>query len=163
MSRRKPKKKIRVIYQSAGPLPQRIAHLYAGQLLVFTDASHQWHGGLAAVLFSSPEAEPIIETRTVPALGSNTLELHAVLFGLLQAEIHFPESPLTVFSDNLDAVNALKQAKTNGVQNLDALPAEFSLSIIEMVLSRAEFRWVKGHSYCRGNTLADLHAGNAAC
>ena len=162
MPRKKPKKK-RVIYQSIGPLPARIEGRYVGQLLVFTDASNQRHGGLAAVLFDPEATEPLVEVCTIPSMGSNELELQALLFGLFQAERHFPARPLTLFSDNIDAVNRLLRAKALGIQQDEGLKAAFPGLNIDLALTMADFCWIKGHSFCRGNTLADMHAREAAC
>lgn len=162
MPRRKPKKK-RLIYQSIGPLPARIEGRYAGQLLVFTDASKQKHGGLAALMFDPEVTEPLVETCSIPVMESNALELQALLFGLFQAERHFPARPLTVFSDNIDAVNRLLRAKKLGIKQDEGLKAVFPDLNIDLALTIADFRWIKGHSSCRGNTLADMHAREAAC
>ncbi len=162
MPRRKPKRK-HVIYQSIGPLPARIEGQYVGRLLVFTDASKQKHGGLAALMFDPEASEPLVETCSIPVMESNALELHALLFGLYQAERHFPARPLTVFSDNIDAVNRLLRAKELGIEQDEGLNAVFPDLNIDQALTMADFRWIKGHSSCRGNTLADFYAREAAC
>lgn len=163
MPRRKAKIKARTITQSLGPLPLRIADNFLEQLLVFTDASQLRTGGMAAVLFSDSDAEPIIETRSVDGLGSNELELLAVLFGLLKAQMYFPIRKLTLFSDNIDAVNRMKRAKIKGIEQDPELSVLMPGLEMLAALDRADFCWIKGHSYCRGNTLADQYAREAAC
>jgi ribonuclease HI len=162
MARKRKKKTIRVIYQSLGPLPIRLADQYAGQALVFSDASAKRHGGLAAVLFSNPEAEAIIATQTVPLDASNSLEFQAALFALSQASLHFSGRPFALFTDNLDAAERLKRAKLLGLAQDAELTRNLSQLGISDVFALATIGWVKGHSSCRGNTLADQYAGEAA-
>lgn len=162
MPRRRKKKIVRVIHQSVGPLPLRLMPRFAGYLLVFSDASQKSHGGLAAVLFDDPESTALVSTRTVPVVGSNELELQAVLFGLEQALQHFPGRQLALFSDNQDAVSRLVRAKTQGAAQDPALQQLLAEHGVAATLENASFCWIKGHSSCRGNTLADLHAAEAA-
>ena len=162
MPRRRKKKIVRVIHPSTGPLPLQLAPLYAGRLLAFSDASQKRHGGLAAVLFDTPDSEALVKTRTVGVVGSNELELQASLFALEQAHQHFPGRPLALFSDNQDAVIRLNRGKTQGLEQDPELLqylAEFDLLD---TLANASICWIKGHSSCRGNILADLHAVIAA-
>lgn len=162
MPRRRKKKIVRVIHQSAGPLPLRLMPHFVGYLLVFSDASQKSHGGLAAVLFDDPESIALVRTRTVPVVGSNELELQAVLFGLELAQQHFPGRQLALFSDNQDAVNRLVRAKTQGAAQDPALQKLLAEHGVAAMLENASFCWVKGHASCRGNSLADLHAAEAA-
>jgi len=163
MKPKKPKKKnVHEITQSTGPLPLKIAGQYDGLLLVFSDASAKGHGGLAAVLFDEPESEPIVVTRTVPSIGSNEMELQAALFGLLQAERLFPHRQLALFTDNSDAAIRLIRAKEQGLDQDQALAHLLPALDIRKSLAQASIRWIKGHSSCRGNTLADTYARNAA-
>ena len=162
MPRRRKKKIARTLYPSPGPLPQRLAEPFAGGLLVFSDASQRRHGGLAAVLFADQAGEPLVSTRTVPLLGSNELELQAALFALAEAERHFSGRPLSLFSDNLDAVSRLNRAATLGLEQDPGLAALCAELGVAATLARAGFRWVRGHATCRGNLLADQHAAQAA-
>lgn len=162
MPRRRKKKIVRIIHQSAGPLPLRLASQFDGCLLVFSDASQKRHGGLAAVLFDDPESTPLISTRTVPVIGSNELELQAALFGLEQAQQHFPDRQFALFSDNQDAVTRLNRARTLGTTQDPELVQLLAEHGITTALANATICWIKGHSTCRGNTLADLHAAEAA-
>ncbi len=162
MPRRRKKKTVRIIYPSAGPLPLRLAARYAGVLLVFSDASAKRHGGLAAVLFDTAESEAVISTQTVPIVGSNELELQAALFALTQAEQHFPGRPLALFSDNQDAVIRLTRTQEKGSTQDPELSQMLSERGIALLLDHATIYWIKGHSSCRGNMLADLHAAEAA-
>lgn len=162
MPRRRKKKPVRIIHQSAGPLPLRLAARFADQLLVFSDASQKRHGGLAAVLFAAPDAEPLIATRTVAPIGSNELELEAALFGLEQAQNHFPDQALTLFSDNLDTVTRLSRSRSLGLGQDLELAAMLAAREVTATLERAAFCWVQGHASCRGNALADQHAAAAA-
>jgi hypothetical protein len=91
------KKLVRVIHQSVGPLPLRLAAQYASHLLVFSDASQKRHGGLAVVLFDSPDSEARVVTQTVPIIGSNELELQAAVFALGEAQRQFPSGDLPSF------------------------------------------------------------------
>lgn len=162
MPRRRKKKIVRVIHQSAGPLPLRLAGRFVGCRLIFSDASQKRHGGLAAVLFDDPESAPLVATRSVALAGSNELELQAALFGLEQAHRHFPGQPVALFSDNQDAVVRLGRAKAEGLGQDPALARMLMDMEIASVLDQASVCWVQGHSGCRGNTLADMHAREAA-
>lgn len=162
MSRKRKKKIIRVIYQSIAPLPVRIAERYLGQLLVFSDASAKRHGGLAAVLFPDTESEAIVATQTVALDDSNALEFQAALFAISQAWRNFPGLPFALFTDNLDCAERLKRAKKMGLdQDLELAQILNRLGITD-AFAQASFCWVKGHASCRGNTLADQYAGEAA-
>ena len=162
MAKRRKKKTVRVIYQSLGPLPVRLAEQYAGLPLVFSDASAKRHGGLAAVLFCDPNAEAIITTQTVPLDASNALEFQAALFALAQAWINFPGRPFTLFTDNRDAADRLQRAKVEGVAQDAELAHSLNQRGIADAFAHASISWVKGHASCRGNTLADQHAAEAA-
>jgi ribonuclease HI len=162
MAKRRKKKVVRIIYQSPGPLPARIAEQYAGLALVFSDASARRNGGLAVVLFSTPDAEAIIATQTVPLDASNALEFQAALFALLQACKHFPGQPFALFTDNRDAADRLQRAKIEGVaQDAELARRLTQLGIVD-AFAHASISWIKGHASCRGNTLADQHAAEAA-
>lgn len=100
--------------------------------------------------------------RTVPDVGSNELELMAALFGLEQAQQHFPSRKLALFSDNQDAVIRLNRAKLEGFNKDTELAGMFANSGISTLLSNVSITWVKGHATCLGNTLADFHACKAA-
>jgi ribonuclease HI len=162
MPRKRKKKAARTIHLSLGPLPLRIAGQFAGQLLVFSDASQNKHGGLAAVLFDTPDQPAVVATQTVPRVGSNELELQAALFGLARAQQHFPGRQCTLFSDNQDAANRLSRAKTHGLAQDPELAGMLAEWEITSTLAIADIRWIKGHSSCRGNALADQHAAEAA-
>jgi ribonuclease HI len=162
MPRRRKKKIARVIHPSAGPLPLRLAPLYAGQLLVFSDASLKRHGALAAILFATPDSEALVRTRTVAIIGSNELELQAALFALEQASELYPGRPLALFSDNQDAVSRLNRGKTRGLEQDPELRCMLGQLDLVETLAIAAVCWIKGHSSCRGNILADLHAAEAA-
>lgn len=162
MPRRRKKKPVRIIHPSAGPLPLRLAARFVDQLLVFSDASQKRHGGLAAVLFADPDAEPLVATRTVAPIGSNELELEAALFGLEQAREHFPGQALTLFSDNLDTVTRLSRSRSLGLGQDPELAGMLAAQDLTTTLERSAFCWVQGHASCRGNALADQHAAAAA-
>jgi ribonuclease HI len=162
MANRRKKKTVRIIYQSPGPLPARIAEQYAGQPLVFSDASARRNGGLAAVLFNSPDAEAIIATQTVPLDGSNALEFQAVLFALAQASINFPGQPFALFTDNRDAADRLQRAKIQGLVQDAELAQRLNQQGTTDAFAHASICWIKSHASCRGNTLADQHAAEAA-
>lgn len=162
MSRKRKKKTVPVIHLSPGPLPLRIAGQFAGQLLVFSDASQNKHGGLAAVLFDDADQPPLVATRTLPPIGSNELELQAALFALAQVQQHFPGRQCTLFSDNQDAASRLNRAKTHGLAQDPELARMLAEQEIAATLALADIRWIKGHSSCRGNALADQHAAEAA-
>jgi ribonuclease HI len=162
MPRRRKKKTVRIIHPSVSPLPLRLAPLYAGHLQVFSDASQKRHGGLAAILFATPDSEAIARTRTVAITGSNELELQAAFFALEQARLLFPGQPLALFLDNQDAVSRLNRGKTQGLdQDAELLHMLGALDLIE-TLANASICWIKGHGSCRGNILADQHAAEAA-
>lgn len=162
MARRRKLKIVRVIHLSVGPLPAQLAARFAGQLLVFSDASRRHHGGLAAVMFDDHDGEPLIATRTVPLDGSNELELAAALFALEEAARQFPGRQIALFTDNSDAVVRLTRAATFGLAQDVALQAMCSAPGVASTLVGAAFCWVRGHSTCRGNALADQHAAVAA-
>lgn len=143
-------------------MPLKLTGQYDGLLLVFCDASIKTHGGLAVVLFGEPDNEPIVVTRTVPSIGSNEMELQAALLGLLQAEQLFPDRQLALFTDNSDAAIRLTRAKEQGLGQDQTLAQLLPALDIKKSLAQASFRWIKGHSSCRGNTLADKYARNAA-
>jgi ribonuclease HI len=162
MAKRRKKKVVRIIYQSPGPLPQHIAEQYEGLALVFSDASAKRNGGIAAVLFSTPDAEAIIATQSVPLDGSNALEFQAVLFALSQASINFPGQKFALFTDNRDAADRLQRAKIQGLAQDAELTQKLNQLGITDAFAHASISWVKGHATCRGNTLADQHAAEAA-
>jgi ribonuclease HI len=162
MAKRRKKKVERIIHLSPGPLPPRLAERHTGCRLVFSDASQLRHGGLAAVLFADADAEALVATRSVPAIGSNELELQAALFALEQANRHFPGQPAALFSDNLDAVTRLGRAKALGSARESTLAERFPGTDIDALLLMVDVCWIPGHGRCRGNALADLHARSAA-
>lgn len=162
MAGRRKRKIVRAIHPSAGPLPLKLAARFAGQLLVFSDASRRRHGGLAAVLFDDHDGEPLIATRTVALDGSNELELAAVLFALEEVARRFPGRAPAIFSDNSDAVARLSRAATLGLAQDAALAVLCGAPGVAAALAGASFCWVRGHGTCRGNTLADRHAAAAA-
>lgn len=156
MAKRKRKKAEPLTHLSAGPLPQRLMPQFVGLPLVFTDASRLRHGGLAAVLYMTADAEPLLEQRSVPLDGSNELELAAALFGLEQAALKLPNRRFALFSDNMDAITRLIRAQTLGTAQ------DATLGDIASSLTWASFHWIKGHGRCRGNALADAQARIAA-
>ncbi|MGE5471464.1 MAG: RNase H family protein [Bacteroidota bacterium] len=162
MARRRKKKIAPIVPPSAGPLPERLAARFAGQVLVFSDASLKRHGGLAAVLFDAPDGTPRVTTRTVAPDGSNELELQAALFALAEARHRFPGRQLALFSDNQDAVLRLQRAQMHGVAQDPLLAALPTRDAIAAALTGVAICWIKGHSSCRGNALADQHAAEAA-
>ena len=162
MAKKRKKISVRIIYQSLGPLPIRLSEQYVGLPLVFSDASAKRHGGLAAVMFGDPNAEPVVAIQTVPLDASNALEFQAALFALSKAYIQFAGKPFALFSDNLDAVERLKRAKALGLSEDAELGHGLSQLGISDALALASICWVKGHSTCRGNTLADQYAAKAA-
>lgn len=162
MPKRRKKKTVRVIHPSASPLPVRLAPLYAGHVQVFSDASQKRHGGLAAVLFATPDCEALVRTRTVAVIGSNELELQATLFALEQARQIFPDQAIALFSDNQDAVSRLNRGKTQGLDQDPALQEMLAALDLVDTLAHASICWIKGHGSCRGNILADQHAAEAA-
>ncbi len=153
MARRRKKKIIRPVYLSADPLPLKLAAQFAGLLQVFSDASQGRHGGLAAVLFDAPGAEPLISKRTVALTGSNELEFQAAVFALQEALRCYPGRPLALFSDNSNAIERLKCAQ------ISASEADAAL---RPLLGGVTLCWIKGHATCRGNALADRCAVEAA-
>lgn len=161
MAQKHRKKPARIRHLSSTPLPAKLQAQYTG-LLVFSDASRKYCGGLAAVLFATPEAAPHTASLSVPLYGSNELELTALLFGLRQADLHFPGTPLTLFSDNSDAVERINRAKTQGIDQDPLLEAQYGGPDLATLLERSTIRWIKGHAACRGNALADELAGLAA-
>jgi ribonuclease HI len=162
MPKRRKKKTVRIIFQSAGPLPAKFGDQYAGKVLVFSDASRKEQGGLAAILFADTEAPPIVKRLGVPLAGSNELEFQAAVFALSQAALNFPGRELALFSDNQDAVTRLSRAKAQGLAQDPALSGMLLERNMPLALDHAAIRWIKGHSSCRGNTLADCHAAEAA-
>ena len=162
MSKRRKKKIVRVIHPSPGALPRRLVDEYAGCRLVFSDASLQRHGGLAAVLFADNAGEPQVATCRVAPVGSNELELQAALFALAEAEKHFSGEALALFSDNQPAVIRLSQAWAEGTEGDPELAGLLAAQCIAPGRVSARFRWVPGHAGCRGNLLADAAARAAA-
>lgn len=165
MARRRQKKPVRVIPLSHGPLPRKFDGQFTTCPLVFSDASRQERGGLAAVIYTNADLTPQVLTRTVPAIGSNELELQAALMALDHMARHFPGQAFALFSDNLDTVNRLCRFKIQGLpdeaitahQAPDALPLALPLT-----LDRATIIWIPGHAACRGNAVADQQARLAA-
>jgi ribonuclease HI len=148
---------------------------YPGKLLVFTDASKKHQAAVAAVLFPDQAGEPVVAMQQMAMIGSNELEFQAVLYGLLQAQLSFPDRPLALFSDNQDAIARICRAKALGLEQdpalsgtalsgvFPALKTEQALSVaLSVALTLASFHWVKAHHYCRGNRLADEYAGQLA-
>lgn len=162
MPKRRKKKPLREPPLSTGPLPLRLSDRFAGQLLVFCDASRKQHGGLAAVIFAAADQLPIKASQTVPAIGSNELELQAALFAILQAARNFPGRQFALFTDNTDAAIRLTRAKELGLADDPDLAAMLPGSDLVSGLAHASIHWLKGHSTCRGNALADELAGLAA-
>lgn len=162
MPKRRKKKAARPQYLSAGPLPARMADQFVSHRLVFSDASRKRQGGLAAVLFAPPDGLPVIATRSVPLVGSNELELQAVLFAMEEARKYFPGELTALFSDNRDAVDRLCRAKENGL-NDDPELAHMLLQLdMDALPAATHFFWIRSHAICLGNVLADFHAGQAA-
>jgi ribonuclease HI len=161
---RRHKKKISAspTYVSLGALPDRLLNQVQDQRLIFTDASLQHHGGLAAVLFESNASEPEIVSATVPPLGSNQLEFQALLFGLTAGHRHFSGQPFVLFSDNHDAVVRIQTAISRGLQHDPGVSALAHSLGFPTVLESFSVRWIKSHATSRGNQLADLHARKAA-
>ena len=158
--RRKPEK---IVRPSPGPLPVRFGDRFAGQVLVFCDASRKRHGGLAVVIFADEDdSSPTALSRTVAATGSNELELQAVLFGLQQAAELFPGRRLALFTDNSDAATCLNRAREHGISSDPVLAGMLPDGEIASLLEHASIHWLKGHATCRGNILADELAGMAA-
>lgn len=151
-----------VVHLSPGPLPVRYGERFAGQLLVFCDASRKQHGGLAAVIFADPEQAPLSLSRSVAACGSNELELQAAVFALEQAALHFPGRRLALFTDNSDAALRLATACEKGIAADPALAGLSPAGNLAALLATASVHWLKGHGSCRGNALADQLAGAAA-
>lgn len=162
MSKRRKKKIVRPIHPSPGPLSWRLAGHFPGQRLVFSDASLQRHGGLAAVLFADEDSEPLLCARTVAPRGSNALELLAALFALEEAGRLFPGQAIALFSDNQPAVERLQRAWAQGLADDPELAALLAERGIVPAGRAAVFRWVPGHASCRGNLLADQLARGAA-
>lgn len=158
MSKRRKKKIVRVIHPSVGALPLRLVDEYADCRLVFSDASLQRHGGLAAVLFADNGGEPQVATCRVAPIGSNELELQAALFALAEADRHFPGEALALFSDNQPAVIRLARAWAEGTEADPELAGMLAALGIAPGRMGTRFRWVPGHAGCRGNLLADFHA-----
>lgn len=161
MSRRKPKRPDQLPL-SIGPLPARISPNFAGQRLVFCDASRLLHGGLAAVLFEECDQAPHIATRSIPAHPSNDLELHAAVFALQTANQVFGGLPFVLFSDNSDAIERLRKTQQLGVEQDEKLREMFPEHDLMALLLPASLHWIKGHGRCRGNALADEYARQAA-
>lgn len=162
MAKRRKKKTARAIHLSPGPLPRRLAERFPAGPLVFSDASQLRHGGLAAVLFRDHDSEPLIATQSVPADGSNALELQAALFALGEAHRQFPGLAFVLFSDNRDAVDRLNRAKTAGLAQDPALAAMPGATALDTILAAATICWIRSHATCRGNALADEQARVAA-
>jgi len=162
MSRRRKKKIVHSPFPSVGALSRRLAGRFGGRRLVFSDASLQRHGGLAAVLFADEDGEPQVGTRTVTPAGSNELELLAALFALEEAGRLYPGQAVALFSDNQPAVDRLSRAWTQGLAADPGLAVLLAARGIVPAECPAVFCWVPGHGSCRGNLLADLHARAAA-
>jgi ribonuclease HI len=162
MAKRRKKKVERTVHLSPGPLPERLLLRFPGHGLVFTDASRLRHGGLAAILYRTADAEPEIVTCSVPPIGSNELELQAAIFGLEQAAQLFAGQRIALFSDNLDAITRLTRCKEQGIAQDEQLASLFPNRDIAALLRHATPNWVPGHGPCRGNALADQHARIAA-
>ncbi|MDE2441775.1 MAG: hypothetical protein KGP14_12190 [Betaproteobacteria bacterium] len=162
MAKRRKKKVERIVPLSPGPLPERLLRRLSDHGLLFTDASRLRHGGLAAILYRTAHAEPEIFTCTVPAIGSNELELQAAVFGLAQAARLFAGQRFTLFSDNLDAITRLTRCKERGIAQDKQLASFFPSLVFEALLQCAALSWIPGHGRCRGNALADQHARLAA-
>lgn len=163
MTKRRKKKVAPTVHLSAGPLPERLALRFPDQALLFTDASRLRHGGLAAVIYRSAEAQPEIFTRSVSLDGSNELELQAAVFGLQQAARLLPEQSFALFSDNQDAIVRLTRVKQSGAAQDRQLASLFPDTDCDTLLRHASLSWVQGHGRCRGNALADEQARLAAC
>lgn len=162
MAKRRKKKVERIVHLSPGPLPERLLLRFPDHGLVFTDASRLRHGGLAAILYRTADAEPEIITCSVAPIGSNELELQAALFGLEQAARLFAGQRFALFSDNLDAITRLTDCKQRGIAADKKLLSLFPTGDIDSLLQHATPSWIPGHGRCRGNALADLHARAAA-
>lgn len=161
MAKRRKKTSARVIPLSSGPLPRKFDGKFTTCPLVFCDASRQERGGLATVIYASADASPLVLTRTVPAIGSNELELQAALMALDHMARHFPGQTFALFSDNLDTVNRLCRLKMQGVPD-ETITAHQAADALPLVLDQATITWIPGHAACRGNAVADQHARLAA-
>ena len=162
MAKRRKKKVERIVHLSPGPLPERLLLRFPDHGLLFTDASRLHHGGLAAILYRTADAEPEIFTGSVPPIGSNELELQAAIFGLEQAARLYPRQRLALFSDNQDAIVRLVDCKLRGIAQDEQLASLCPNRNIEALLQDATPNWIPGHGRCRGNALADQHARRAA-
>ncbi len=147
---------------SIGPLPAKLTEKFAGWRLVFSDASRQHHGGLAAVLFAEGNEASHVATCSIPLAGSNELELRAAVFALQTASVAFAGSPFALFSDNSDAIERLQRAQSQGSAQDAELSQMFLDTDLDTLLSPATLYWIKGHGRCRGNALADEQARRAA-
>ena len=162
MAKRRKKKVERIVHLSSGPLPERLLLRFPGHGLLFTDASRLRHGGLAAILYRTADAEPEIFTCSVPPIGSNELELQAAIFGLEQAARLLPGQRFALFSDNQDAITRLTRCKERGITQDEQLAALLPGRNLDALLQHATPNWIPGHGHCRGNALADQQARGAA-
>lgn len=163
MARRRKRKAPPPIHLSNGPLPQKLAERYAGHCLVFCDASLKQHGGLAAVLFHDEFSEPLVFSRTVPAEGSNELEMAAALLALAESLREYPDQPVALFSDNLVAMLRLDRAAiSGGLENDPELAKLLKQWAIKSLPEKTRYQWIPGHRNCRGNAIADEVARLAA-
>jgi ribonuclease HI len=147
---------------SPGALPAKLADKFTGEVLIFSDASKKTGAGIAAVLFLDNNSAPMTFMASRPMMGSNQLEFEAALFALSKAAREFPDRHLTLFSDNQDAVARLNNAKKLGIESDPELAMKFSELAIHSGLNHVEIHWIKSHTFCRGNILADQYAREAA-
>lgn len=163
MARRRKRKAPPPIHLSSGPLPPRLAERYAGHYWVFCDASQKQRGGLAVLLFHDEFSAPLAFSRTVPATGSNELELAAALFALAESLRHYPDQPVVLFSDNLVAMQRLDRASMpDGLARDHKLVELLVQWEIETLPAKTRYQWIPGHATCRGNVMADELARQAA-
>lgn len=162
MPKRRKKKTVRQYDLSPGALPAKLSDKFEGYVLVFCDASKKTYAGIAAILFAGNCSEPLAFAATTAMKGSNELELEAALFALHQANLQFPDQPIALFSDNQDTVVRLKNVRQHGIASDPFLSNRFANLNIHDALNRLSVNWIKSHSHCRGNALADQYAREVA-
>lgn len=136
---------------------------------IFTDGACIGNPGPGGwgVLVQRPDRTCFFSGHT-PQTTNNRMELTAVIRALEQTQ---KQAQICLFSDSQYVIKGITdwvhKWEKNGWQNSKKKDVENKdLWVMLLALSRTfdtlQWQWVKGHSQCMGNTIADRLAQNAA-
>ena len=133
--------------------------LYESSLKIYTDASKTQDNRTTAA-FYVPEIELKENVRLSNNLTIFAAELVAILLALewvSSAENLDRQTPVTVFSDSLSAIDALELGKSTCRPNL----VNKILQLLAVISNNITFVWIPSHIGIRGNEIVDRLAQSA--